>query len=308
MKLWGVAMARNEADVIEAFIRHNLTVLDGIAIVDHLSQDGTYEILQAMVEEGLPVFLAREGALEFDQFAICNRLARHVFATSDVDWVFPLDADEFVKTPSRAALEAALLADLGAPGATLDWLTYVPTVFANDALATLRAMRRLPVERHGLAKVAVSRQFVRADGLAIANGQHHLLRGDAKHHTRVAVPPISPDIAAIAHVPVRSARQFTTKIALGWLASLKTLGDAKAVAFHWREAFEYLRSGRPLSALQLKAFAVNYSIPMDRWLPVDTVELVDDPFLADIGVRHAHRGIDDPLALVLAYAERLIVR
>ena len=45
---------------------------------------------------------------------------------------------------------------------------------------------------------------------------------------------------------------------------------------------------------------------MDRWLPVDTVELVDDPFLADIRPRHAHRGIDDPLALVLAYAESLI--
>ena len=222
--------------------------------------------------------------------------------------MFPLDADEFVKTPSRAALEALLAADPAAPAVTLEWLTYVPTLFACDALSTLRAAHRLPAERHGLAKIAVSRRFARANDLAIGNGHHYLLRGDPKNDARAITPPVSPDIAAIAHVPVRSARQFTTKIALGWLASLKTLDHAKAEAFHWREAFDYLRSGRPLSPLQLKAFAVNYSVPMDRWLPVDSVELVEDPFLADIRLRHAHRGIDDPLALVLAYAESLIVR
>ena len=31
MRLFGVAMVRNEADVIEAFVRHNLGVLDGLA-------------------------------------------------------------------------------------------------------------------------------------------------------------------------------------------------------------------------------------------------------------------------------------
>jgi hypothetical protein len=41
---------------------------------------------------------------------------------------------------------------------------------------------------------------------------------------------------------------------------------------------------------------------------VDAVELVDDPFLAQFIVRHAHIGIDDPLALVLACAESLIAR
>jgi len=308
MRICGSAVVRNEADLIEAFVRHNLTVLDGMVIVDHMSQDGTYEILQAMAGEGLPLFLARETSKVFDQFGICNRLVRHIFATSDVDWVFPLDADEFVKTPSRRALEASLAADPAAPGVTLEWLTYVPTVFANDALSTLRSARRVPTERHGLAKIAVSRQFAGAIDLAIANGHHHLLRGDPKHDARQVPPPLSPDVAAIAHVPIRSVRQFTAKIALGWLSSLKTLDHAKSEAFHWREAFDYLRSGRPLSPLQLKAFAVNYSIPMDRWLPVDSVELVEDPFLADIRLRHAHRGIDDPLALVLAYAESLIVR
>ena len=308
MRIYASAVVRNEADLIELFVRHNLSVLDGIVVVDHMSRDGTLEILQAMTGEGLPVFMAREASPVFDKFTLCNRLVRHVFATSDADWVFPLDADEFLKTPSRATLEAALAADETAPAITIDWQTYVPTVFASDTLTMLRAARRLRVERHGLAKIAVSRRFARSTDLTIGNGHHFLLRGDPATATRVATAVLPPEVAALAHVPVRSVRQFTTKIAVGWLAGLNAPDRKAGEAFHWREAFDYLRSGRPLSPLQLKAFAVNYSVPMDRWLPVDSVELVDDPFLTPISVRHVHRGIDDPLALVLAYAEGLIVR
>ena len=48
--------------------------------------------------------------------------------------------------------------------------------------------------------------------------------------------------------------------------------------------------------------------PPMRVYCVDAVELVDDPFLAEFIVPHAHIGIDDPLALVLACAESLIAR
>jgi len=37
---------RNEADIVEAFVRHNLVLLDGIAIVDHASVDATPDILR----------------------------------------------------------------------------------------------------------------------------------------------------------------------------------------------------------------------------------------------------------------------
>ncbi|WP_233127121.1 glycosyltransferase family 2 protein, partial [Rodentibacter sp. Ppn85] len=37
-------MIRNESDIIEAFIRHNLTLLDELHIIDHGSTDNTREI------------------------------------------------------------------------------------------------------------------------------------------------------------------------------------------------------------------------------------------------------------------------
>jgi glycosyltransferase involved in cell wall biosynthesis len=52
MKLFGAAMLRNEADIVESFVRHNLSLLDGLLVVDHGSSDGTSEILDALVTEG----------------------------------------------------------------------------------------------------------------------------------------------------------------------------------------------------------------------------------------------------------------
>jgi hypothetical protein len=60
MRLWGVSMVRNEADVIEAFVRHNLGVLDGLAIVDHGSFDGTAQILAELQREGLSLRIVRD--------------------------------------------------------------------------------------------------------------------------------------------------------------------------------------------------------------------------------------------------------
>ena len=34
-KLVGLSMVRNESDIIETFIRHNLTLLDELHIIDH---------------------------------------------------------------------------------------------------------------------------------------------------------------------------------------------------------------------------------------------------------------------------------
>ena len=59
MRLLGVAMVRDEADVIEAFVRHNLNFLDGLAIIDHCSVDGTAEILKKLQSEGLPLRIVR---------------------------------------------------------------------------------------------------------------------------------------------------------------------------------------------------------------------------------------------------------
>src|SRR6185437_6588398 len=103
MKLFGMAMARNECDVIEAFVRHNLTVLDGLHVVDHGSVDPTPKILAALTREGLPLEVASETRLEFRQSHVVSAAVRRLLADG-ADFVFLLDSDEFLKVSSRPRL------------------------------------------------------------------------------------------------------------------------------------------------------------------------------------------------------------
>jgi hypothetical protein len=305
VRLIGATQVRNEADVIEAFVRHNLTVLDALAIVDHGSLDATPDILRRLIAEGLPVYLGHDSTAGVDQQPMINRLVRHVFATSDAAWVFPLDGDEFLKTPARATLEESLAALAGVPEVSFEWLTYVPAFDpAADPLTLLRSARRVRDDRHGLRKVAVSRAFARQPDLFLTKGQHRVESTAGTTPRQRALLP--PDVAAIAHVPIRSAGQFVAKCAVTALANVHTPVRERNEGMHIREAYEYVRSGRPLTPRQLESFAVNYSVPMDRWLPTDAHALVDDPFLADIALEHRRDAAVDPLALVLRTAEALI--
>lgn len=307
MRLVGATTVRDEVDIIEAFVRHNLTVLDGLAIVDHGSSDGTSEILAALVAERRRVFVARDETPAFDQHGLMNRLVRHVFATSDADWVFPLDADEFVKVGTRKKLEEVLKEVPPNGHLVLPWLTYVPRFDGgDDTLTVLRSAQRVVQQRHGFPKVAIGRHFLAAPGDELGKGNHAIDR-------KVPFPSGSPDVtcpaeaAALAHVPIRSAAQFFSKFATGWLSSLASGTVKGAESFHWREAYAHLRTGRALTAAQLTSFAMNYGVPRDRWLPMEDIELVEDPFLAEMELRHSeHRRVHDPLALVLTLAERLL--
>ena len=305
MKLVGVAMIRNESDVLEAFVRHNLTVVDELLVVDHSSVDGCEQILASLVREGLALVAMRDESPGFPQPAMAMALTRKAFSEHGADFVVPLDADEFLKVPSRPRLEAALRALPAGGHARLEWLTYVPSFDTEvDTVAALRTARRLAVERHGLTKVVVAKSFASQPAATIELGHHAVRAPDAAtvaHHTL-----LDSSVAATAHVPIRSALQYSAKTAIGWLASQATSTRARGQSFHWQGAYEYLRSGRPLTAGHLTAAAMNYSVPPDRWLPLDAVELTDDPFLADFNVRYSHFGVRDPLALVLSYLDRVL--
>ncbi len=309
MKLWGVAMARDEADIIEAFVRHNLSVLDGLSIIDHGSTDGTGEILASLAKEGLKLTVGHDPSVEFRQSATITQLVRQVFATTDSDYVFLLDADEFLKVPSRARLDTSLAELPIGSHAVHAWRNYVPD-FARglEGIELLQSSRRTTHQAPVSPKAIVSRHFEYSRTL-IAEGNHAVVRAiGAEADPPVRHVRLSAEDCVVAHVPVRSAQQFAAKVAVGWLACLMQPGRAQGLSSHWRESYANLRAGVPLSPALLTMIAANYGVPINDWFPSASIQLVDDPFLADIRLPHHEARRTNALALILRFGERLAER
>jgi glycosyltransferase involved in cell wall biosynthesis len=309
MKLCGVTMLRNEADIVESFVRHNLTFLDSLFVVDHGSSDGTPEILAALAAEGLPLEVDRDPSVGYLQSEIMTRAARHAFARHGADFVFAIDGDEFLKVPRRELLESVLATLPHGLHGAMRWQTYVPDF--DDAALTSRnvlagAKRRLAAERHGLHKVIVARSFADMPDAVIAVGNHVVLPHAA--HVIAEQPvkqaKISADVVALGHLPVRSARQLTNKIVIGWLAHCVARRSNADLAFHWRELYQEMAGGREPGALRLHAIAANYGLPMAAWMPPGEIALIEDPL--PVGeLRYSAMIRDATLPLVLRFAETL---
>lgn len=107
-KIAGLAMVRNEADIIETFVRYNLKFLDEMIIVLHSPLDDTPRIVEQLRAEGLPIVVEHNHELGYSKAEWMNKVARDVLAAKRADFMFMLDADEFIKSPSRAYLNEAI--------------------------------------------------------------------------------------------------------------------------------------------------------------------------------------------------------
>jgi hypothetical protein len=308
LNLWGVSMVRNEADIIEAFVRHNLTVLDGMLVVDHGSNDATLRILQQLAGERLRVEIFASDEPGYHQEEITSAAVRRALRDMGADFAFPLDADEFLKVPSRAELERAL--GFFPPGihGLLRWLTYVPA-FATpetDTVAILGRSRRLATERHIFHKAVVARHLLDAPDAMLASGNHYVApRFGARSEHSGKHARIREHVAAIAHVPIRSGAQFVAKVAI------KKLGRI-AAGYDWvpdaasQAAYEAIVANRPIDPATLLEHAVNWSVPRDNWIAPAEAELVDDAFLAPIALAYSPPTAADPLPLAAAATERFV--
>ena len=311
MKLVAVAMVRNEEDIVEAFVRHNLTVLDGMIVVDHGSADRTLAILSALCAERLPLAVLRSDAAGYLQAEITTTAARDAFARARADAVFPLDADEFLKVPSRPALERALEAIPPGHHGWMEWPTFVPPLDGSprDIVAALRASRRsrgLPSAPPELAhKVVLTRPFAAEPRATITMGNHDVILGrhqlNSPRMPHVVVPA---SVVEVCHVPVRSPVQFVVKTTIKRLARIAARRDyppGNAI----RIAFDAIRDGEPLTpARMLAAHLAHGAADATASVP----EAREPPFIGDIALRYTPDAPADPLPLVMSAVERLVRR
>lgn len=307
MRLFGVAMVRDEADVIEAFVRHNLSVLDGLAIVDHGSLDGTGDILARLEAERLGLLVTKAIEPGFFQSRHLTALARQMLSRQGADFVFVLDADEFLKIESRTVLESALAAVPAGMHALVHWLTYVPDDLESaQPFGPGHLWWRLKRERHSMHKVVVSRALLDDPAAYITDGNHLVSQPGSATPPRHARLPAN--VAAYAHCPVRSRDQLAAKVITGYLADLAAQAPGREFAHHWGELYAMLRSGVALTPEQVREIACNYTLPRAKWRPVSEIELVEDPVSLSVELRYRVPGGPDVLRRIMSFTEALISR
>ncbi len=307
MSALAIAMVKNEADIIEASVRHNLHFVDLYVVIDNASTDGTREILEALRAEGLPLLIVSDPVFGHFQSEKVSETYRRVAPVFQPDLVYLLDADEFIRAPDRPVLEQTLAAVEPGSVALLPWVTHLPDPSLPDAalrqdplgLSPLRRRREEP-----LYHKAVIRRRAEDDGrVRIEQGNHGVAWADGGRP-----PAVHIDGAAIAHLPVRSVGQLSAKVVNGWMACVAR-NRVRAVpgeAYQWQQLHERIVRGPGLHASDLVTTALDYAQQprAGRNLAADAVA---DPTPARYGeLRHLALGRHDPLAKVaLAFEQQM---
>lgn len=205
--IWGVAMVKNEADIIESSLRHLVHQgVKHILVVDNGSTDGTYALLQQLKEE-LPLSVGNDREPAYYQSEKMTWLA-HQAQKSGATWVIPFDADEFwygIDGSLAQALEEAK--------------TQVEVAHLYNAFPARTGGYVLDTCRHADSKVC----FRSWDNAVLGMGNHTVLRPGDSGQTQVA----------IVHLPWRSQEQLHRKLAQGAKA-LELTNLPEDLGYHWR--------------------------------------------------------------------------
>lgn len=242
-----VSIVKNEGDVIESFVRHSLTYADELIIADHQSTDGTWEILQKLRAEGLPLTLERLYRVEHAQREEMNRLVREAIVEHGAAIVLPFDADEFLVSDVQSISCRQVLQAL--PPNTLyrlRWRIFEPALPEQDReqFLLLRPCRRERDFSTGFKTMVGGYGYTHGRPYELVQGQHFGVYLDDSS----SVPWTEVPHLYLAHYRWRSPDQYALKAATGWLGNVAKYTRHTLSGTHWKVFFDKLRQGEAAEA------------------------------------------------------------
>ncbi len=259
MKIYGITVVRDEADLIGTTIRYHLGLgCDRILAIDNGSTDGTDEILEEFSSDARVRWRREDGA--FLQGELATQAAREAIADG-ADWIVPFDADEFWYAPwgdFRSVLNDSVA---GALRAQVMHFAQERSRLTNAPDALMTMTRRAPrmtgppdqccrlVESHQISAVEIMygpKWVSRASkDLIIDMGNH-----EAKN---LAAPPETTADLVCLHAPYRSRAMLDAKVA----HSERLEASGRPRIQHWH--IHRLRRLREEGALDAEWAAISYA-------------------------------------------------
>ena len=249
-----ISRMKNEADIVEAYVRHHAHYFDRIIVLDDDSTDGTYEILHKLTAAGLPLVVLREPHIGKDQSRFMTRLMHTAFDEFHADWVAPLDADEFIELPPSASL-AQLLPEHSDTTISLYWSNFIWS--GEDHTTELNPvirLRRCMPPRRDVPKVLIPAAAGASDEAIMWQGNHAVsVRG-------MRIPAVDRRDIRLCHYPIRSVSQYASKMAIGYLQYAAFADRTAGMGFQYDEPFRLLKTGWAEFSAQMERQSRAYSL------------------------------------------------
>jgi Glycosyl transferase family 2 len=300
LKLCGAALVGNESDILEAFARHTLTFADHLHIMYHNSYDSSQAIVARLIDEGLSISteVAEDPAFRREQLG-CE-LIRSAISRDRFDYILPLDADEFIVAKGRTVLEAELAAAPKLGSLSLAWISYVPTPDDDhsDPNPITRIRHRVAAPHPSIRKVFFPAELMQSQpDIVLADGNHLLLSRQGR-----PVAERRSQSVYLAHFPVRSSAQFTSKAILGTVVRQVSPDFTDHQSRHWRTQTRDPDFASGISHAKLEQIARTY-------LGEDgSAQLLSDPLdTRATQLRYAHLIQVDPFGRLARCIEALAV-
>jgi glycosyltransferase involved in cell wall biosynthesis len=211
----GIALVKDEADIIEATVRQMLSQTSMVIIADNGSTDGTREILEDLVAHGAVI---DDPDPAYFQSQKMSRLAA-MAVEQGAEWVVPFDADEWWYSPFGRI--ADVLRQHPGAVAVADVYDHRATGLDPDVTNPLGRMGWRTVDPLPLHKVACRPVLP----VTITQGNH-----GAEYPTQ---DPLVGQLV-VRHFPIRSPEQMIRKARNGAAAYAAT-DLPEEIGQHWRD-------------------------------------------------------------------------
>jgi hypothetical protein len=243
MRIVAATRVLDEADIIEAFVRHTAAFVDHHVLLDNGSRDETLAILDALRAEGFALTVLSNRSVAFSEEDANSRLLVEASRGHGAHWVLFLDADEFV---DDRAIDGGLRALLGHASEYRPLVSQIK-VALTDYVATPSDDPDEPVVPRRMVwrgeastnfKSVVHARVLEAGARIRAGGHGAFWKGGGE-----IWPAAFEAGLTYAHYPERSVWQWMSKFVRGW-AKVLAAGEAEVArgrSAHYAEPFALLR-------------------------------------------------------------------
>ncbi len=230
-KIITLTMIKNESDIVEVFVRYTMNFAKKMIFIDNGCEDGSIEILKALIKEGFDLEIYTEAHQFYEQYLIENKYIKKIVSEYEFDFLLPLDVDEFLACDNMLIDRIELIPQDKIT--ILNWKTYCILEDNTDGFFLDRITHVRLNEDKVFTKVMLPFDLLKDNQVLVTMGHHDI-------ECINKVDKDYPEDIYIAHFPVRSMEQICLKIYQGTVAQLMSAYHC-VIAFQWKKLQKEIR-------------------------------------------------------------------